>query len=361
MKNKALAVILAGGSGTRFYPLSTEDHPKQFLDLSCGGSMLHQTFERILPLFSPQDIFVSSNSRFREKVHEHLPALAPESGLWEPAPKNTAPCLGLMSLIAARKSPDTVIVSLHSDHVITKEARFLSLLKEGIDVASRGEIVTLGIKPDYAETGYGYIQANLDRKDPLVTNPCYFVESFHEKPDLERAKSYLESGNYFWNAGLFIFQAGVMLEEMAQHSPVLYQGLRDLEPELDDFFSEEFEHLFCKLPSISIDVAVMEKTKKIKVLPADVGWSDLGSYLSLHELWKKDSDNNAWSRHPQAGQVSSNSRNNLIIQKNKGKRTALLGVDGLMVVDTEDCLLVGRLDASQDVKVLLSKTSGSKS
>jgi len=357
MTIKSLAVILAGGSGTRFYPLSTEDHPKQFLDLNSGGSMLLQTFERILPIFNREDIFVSSNIRFKDKVHEFLPALTQGGGVWEPAPRNTAPCLGLMSLMAARKDPDTVIVSLHSDHIIAKEARFLTLVKAGIEAASRGEIITLGIKPGYPETGYGYIQADLDRQDSSVSEPCYFVDSFHEKPDMERAKTYVESREFFWNAGMFIFQAGVMLEEMRLHSPKLYQGLKRLESELHDSSSEQFRQLFCELPSISIDVAVMERTKRIRVLPADIGWNDVGSYLSLFELWGKDSDGNAWSRDPKFTQAATSAKNNLIIQKNEGKRTALLGVEDLMVVDTPDCLMVGRLESSQDVKTLIPKPS----
>jgi|SaaInl4_135m_RNA_FD_contig_81_701851_length_5721_multi_3_in_0_out_0_3 mannose-1-phosphate guanylyltransferase len=351
---KSVAVILAGGQGTRFFPLSNEEHPKQFQDLLGEGPLITQTFERVLPLFAPEQVYVSSNRKYRTKLLEHLPRLAAEHCICEPVGRNTAPALGLLSLIVAREDPSTVVVSLHSDHVIRKESRFLMVLKRAVEVASAGRIVTLGIQPGYAETGYGYIQAT---KEALpLTSPVavHGVEAFHEKPDEETAREYLLEENYYWNAGLFIFQAGTMLEQMKQHSPELYEGLMRLEPYLDDLDGPEFQEIYASLPSIPIDIAVMEKSELLVVIPCDIGWCDIGSYLAIFELGVKDAQGNV-PLDVQGPLFTEGASSNLIFQKNPGKETGLVCIKDLMIVDTPDYLLVGSLQNSQSVQKLVNR------
>ena len=348
---KSVAVILAGGQGTRFFPLSNEEHPKQFLDLLGGGPLITQTFERVLPLFAPEQIYVSSNIKYQSKIQEHLPRLIPEQCICEPLGRNTGPALGLLSLIIAQKDPSTVIVSLHSDHVIRKESRFLMVLKRAIEVASAGRIVTLGIEPEYPETGYGYIQATHEPLPLISPIPVFGVEAFHEKPDQATAKEYLAEDNYYWNAGLFIFQAGSMLAQMQQHSPELYEGLIGLKPYLNEIHGEKFRTLYADLPSVAIDVAVMEQSELLVVIPCDIGWSDIGSYLAVYDLGTKDQHQNVLLEMEGPLHLQK-SFSNLIIQKNPEKGTGLVCVEDMMIVDTPNYLLVGSLKNSQLVQGL---------
>lgn len=348
---KSVAVILAGGQGTRFFPLSNEDHPKQFLDLLGGGPLITQTFERVLPIFAPEQIYVSTNKRYQSKIREHLPRLVPEQCICEPVGRNTAPALGLLSLIIAQKDPSTVIVSLHSDHVIRKESRFLMVLKRAVEVANTGRIVTLGIEPEYPETGYGYIQATRDPLPLISPIPVYKVEAFHEKPDVSTAQEYLAEENYFWNAGLFIFQAGTMLAQLKKHSPDLYEGLMNLKPHLNEMDGDSFQTLYANLPSVPVDVAVMEKSELLVVIPCDIGWSDIGSYLAVYELGKKDQNENVLLEM-QGSLHLEKAFSNLIIQKNPDKGIGLVCVQDLMIVDTPNYLMVGSLKNSQLVQSL---------
>jgi len=356
---KSVAVILAGGKGTRFFPLSNEDHPKQFLDLLGEGPLITQTFERVLPLFAAEQVYISSNSKYKNKILEHLPRLVPEQCICEPIGRNTAPALGLLSLLIASQDPSTVIVSLHSDHVIRKESRFLMVLKRAIEVANAGKIVTLGIQPEYPETGYGYIQSTREPLPLISPVQVYGVEAFHEKPDKETAQEYISEENYFWNAGLFIFQAGTMLEQIEKHCPELYQGLMKLKPYLEDLEGDEFKDQYAKLPSIAVDVAVMEKSELLVVIPCDIGWCDIGSYLAVYELGAKDEHENVLL-DVQGSLNLESSGSNLIFQKNPGKGTGLVCIEDMMIVDTPEYLLVGSLKNSQSVQKLV-KSIESKS
>lgn len=343
-------VIMAGGIGSRFYPMSTDQKPKQFLSLFSEKSMIRETFERILPLVDRDRIMISSNSDFEKLVKDTLPEISDKNLLMEPVGRNTAPALGLAALVALKRDPQAIIVSLHSDHYIKKESRFLSVLQKGISLAKKGRIVTLGITPTYPEVGYGYILRG--RGHEACDFEAYEVQKFVEKPDLDTAKSYLETGNYAWNAGMFIFKAQQLMDEMSIHCPELYEGLMELNSKID---TPEFDKVYSQLQSIAIDVAVMEKSPNISMIPCDVGWSDVGSFYSLFKVHEGDENKNV-KLNDGFSLFALDSYGNLISTEDS-KSIALVGVSDLMVVDTAECLLVGRLDQSQDVKKILDLKS----
>lgn len=344
------AVIMAGGVGSRFYPMSTNQKPKQFLPLFSEKSMIRETYERVLPLVGNDHIMVSSNASFGLLMAEALPEIDPQNLLLEPSGRNTAPALGLAAKIASQRDPDAIIVSVHSDHFIKREARFLNLLKQGIDLARKGRIVTLGITPEYPETGYGYIRRGNLHHD--CNFDAYEVDQFIEKPDLKTAQAYVEAGKYLWNAGMFIFNAQQFLEEMKIYCGDLFHGLSDLS---EDLQSDQFAKQYAELPSVAIDVAVMEKSSIVSVIPCDVGWSDVGSFYSLFHVRQGDSNGNV-KLNKNCDLYCIDSRANLVATEGS-KSVALIGVSDLMIVDTPECLLIGQLDRSQEVKEIQAMKS----
>lgn len=335
-------VIMAGGVGSRFYPMSTSSMPKQFLPLFSNKSMIRETYERVLPLVDTENILVSSNHSFASLIEHTLPEVSSQNLLLEPVGRNTGPALGLCALHAMQLDPDAIVISVHSDHFIRRESRFLNILNQGVELARKGRIVTLGITPDYPETGYGYIRRG--RKHSDCTFEAYTVDKFVEKPDSETAKSYLRTNEYLWNAGMFIFQAKQLLDEMKLHCLELYDGLSNLGYNI----SGECPIQYNQLPSIAIDVAVMERSCSVSVIPCDIGWSDVGSFTSLYKLHDGDSDGNvSLSSDCDLYCIDSNSN---LIRAQGSKSVALIGVSDLMIIDTEDCLLVGKLNRSQEVK-----------
>jgi mannose-1-phosphate guanylyltransferase len=347
-------MILAGGVGSRFYPLSREDKPKQFLSLFSNQPMIADTWDRVIPIVGEEDIYVVTNAAFRQSLFAALPVCRPNNCIFEPAGRNTAPAIGLACLKIMQDGGDAVVMSLHSDHFIRKEARFLSILKDAAEiVAEQDKIITIGITPDYPETGYGYIEAGEEEPGQKNRFQHYKVNFFKEKPDFITAQSYVRAGSFFWNAGIFVFRASFMLEQMRHYCPALYNGLQKLAPlltpEMQD--SEEFISAFRELDSIPIDIAVMEKSDHIYVIPADIGWSDVGSFQSLYQLREKTTDGNVFVGKNQELLQAVDAKNNLIVQEIAGKKVGVLGVRNLMIVDTADYLLIGDLSESQEVRI----------
>ncbi|PCJ20383.1 MAG: mannose-1-phosphate guanylyltransferase [Candidatus Cloacimonadota bacterium] len=343
-----ISVIMAGGVGSRFFPLSTEKKPKQFLSLFSKNPMISDTYERILPIIPKEDILISTNSDFVPLVLDAIDGVKASQCVKEPCGRNTAPALGLIALLASKRAKDCVVVSLHSDHHIIKEAKFLSVIQSAIEIAKTKNIVTLGIEPSYPETGYGYIQADKKTFNSPGKHKFHTVGAFKEKPDIDTAQKYIDSGNYFWNSGMFIFRADHMLEEMKTHCFELYQGLMELDKYTDDLDSAEFIECYKNLPSISIDVAVMENSKNVNVIPCEIGWSDVGSYLSLHKLKDKDENQNVLIGDNPFKSIDSS--NNLIVSEFAGKKIGILSVKDLMIIDSKDFLLIGNINSSQLVK-----------
>ncbi|MBK6797111.1 MAG: mannose-1-phosphate guanylyltransferase [Acidobacteria bacterium] len=341
------AVIMAGGSGTRFWPASRETMPKQFLRITSDRTMLEETIARVTSFTEIERVSVVVG-RIHEKITCDLVAGMPVRVLVEPTGRNTAACIGLAALHLSRISEDDPMVVLPADHFIADPGAFSDTIRAAAEVAKTGAIVTLGITPSRPETGYGYIQA-AGEKGVSSGLKYYEVERFVEKPDYQTAVSYLTKGNYLWNSGIFLFTPRVILDELRNCVPELYDGLLKIDQSIDDGNYEKIlEEVYPGLPSISIDYGVMERTKnQILVFRADFGWSDVGSWQALYELRSKEYDSRG--NLVLADSMIVDSENNLVYSSTD-RKIALLGVDDLVVVDTPDALMVADVTRSQDVK-----------
>lgn len=338
------AVIMAGGRGTRFWPLSREERPKQLLPITGSEPLIRITVDRILPLIPPEKVLVVTGVSHLEEVKTLLPDLPPENILAEPVGRNTAPCVGLAAHFIHRRDPEGIMAVLPADHVIAKTAQFRSLIKTASNlVKSRKVMVTLGITPTHPETGYGYLEAG-----PLVAEPdgvkVYTVARFHEKPDLDKAQEYYLSEKYYWNSGMFIWRADTILSYLRELLPDLARDLEKLSLAIDrpDFISV-MEEMYPELEAVSIDYGVMEKAADVLVIPADIGWSDVGSWTSAAQFWPTVDGNVSW------GDCLFIDSSGCVIY-NPERHVTLIGVDDLVVVDTADALLICPKDRDQDIK-----------
>lgn len=336
-------VIMAGGVGSRFWPMSTKKFPKQFQDiLGVGRTMIQQTFDRIVQLVNKENIFVITNSEYIDLTIEQLPEIPKENIVGEPMVKNTAACNLYMAKKINELNPNAHIVVLPSDHLILKENIFLEKLNVAFGLVEKKDyLITLGITPTRPDTGYGYIQF-VEKKDEN-----YFkVKTFTEKPNLEFAKTFIESGDFLWNAGIFVWSAKSIL-----HSFDLY--LTDMVQEFDhcEYNSEGekkcIETIYPKVEKISIDNGILEKAKNVFVIPADLGWSDLGTWTSVFENAKKDKENNTLnSKYIQ----TYHSKGNVVRIKNKNKAVIIDGLKNYIVVDTDKALLICPKENDQIIK-----------
>lgn len=337
------ALIMAGGRGERFWPQSRQDRPKQFLSLTDDQrSMLQLTVERLLPLVAMEDIFVVTNREYRDLINQQLPDLSDENILCEPVGKNTAPCVGLGAIHIAKKYRDAVMIVLPSDHLIKHTTLFLKTLKDACEVAEQGEnLVTLGISPDSPETGYGYIKFQPEQS----LGSAFMVEKFVEKPDLETAKAYLASEQYLWNSGMFIWKASTILNNLRFHLPEIYMGLRRIGEAIGTGIEEQvLEREFRAFHAVSIDYGVMEKANSIYVLGGAFGWDDVGSWLAVSRIKRSNEMGNVIE-----GNVVTVDTHNTIIQGH-GKLIATVGLKDMIVVDSEDALLICEKGRASDIK-----------
>lgn len=339
---RAFAIVMAGGSGTRFWPLSRADLPKQLLPLAGGDeSLLQATVRRVSQVIAPGDVLVVTSERLAAATREQLdlPAL---NILAEPVGRNTAPCIGWAATRVARHDPDAVCIVLPADHHIAQETEYCAVIRRAIDAAGHGEIVTVGIRPNRPETGYGYIEMG-----EAIADGVHRARRFVEKPNRQRAEQFLASGSFLWNSGMFFFRARTMLDAIREHLPGLGEELdRYLAVSLEEEASL-VEEGYAALPSVSIDHGVMEKVADVAVVPADFGWSDLGSFASAWELAERDElDNSA----PDVLVVDSRG---CFVRAREGKLVALVGVRDLVVIDTPDALLVVPRERAQDVKAIV--------
>lgn len=334
---------MAGGRGERFWPKSRKNLPKQFLSLTDDGkTMIQLTVERILPLIKLEDIFIATNKAYRELVLEQLPGLPEENILCEPIGRNTAPCIGLGAIHISKKYDDAVMFVLPSDHLIKFNNMFLKTLEIGADVAETNtNLVTIGITPDYPETGYGYIKF-----DPRKTEgQAYAVERFVEKPSLEVAKEYLATEEYLWNSGMFIWKVSSILKNMQKFMPDTYEGLVRIKDAIGTLQEDAvLEKEFHDMQSQSIDYGIMEKADDIYILPGTFGWDDVGSWLAVERIKKTNEFGNAVS-----GNIITVNTHNCIIQGDK-KLIAIVGMDDTIVVDTQDATLICAKDRAGDIK-----------
>ncbi len=352
---KIVPVILSGGAGSRLWPLSRESFPKQLLALTSDRSLLQETAGRVADgaMFGPPIIVCNQEHRFVIAEQLRQIGIDPDCIILEPAAKNTAPAVAAAALLVAERQPDSQILVLPSDHSIHDTAAFASAVRTGSFAAADGALVTFGIKPSRAETGYGYIQ----RGDRLGTREgCYQVRAFVEKPDAETARSYLDDGGYEWNSGMFQFTAETYLAELERHEPEILAGcraaLKAASKDLD--FLRLAEEPFAAMPSRSIDYAVMERTDRAAVVPVDMGWSDVGSWTSLWEIGVKDGKGNVVT-----GDVVTRDVTNSYI-RGDGPLVAVLGLDDIIVVSTGDAILVLPKNRAQDVKALVDTLKSAK-
>ena len=358
--NQLIPIIMAGGSGTRLWPLSRGLYPKQFLTLQNTHTMLQNTILRLEGLNCTHPLVISNESH-RFLVAEQLRELNLLSGniILEPVGKNTAPAIALAAIQALKhinveNSEDPLLLVLAADHVINDEKAFCSAVNQAVPYAVAGKLVTFGIVPTGPETGYGYIRrgnAKPLHEDSNNSALAYCVAQFVEKPDLQTAQDYVASGDYYWNSGMFLFRASRYLNELKQFRPDIYQACQEamqvIEPDLD--FVRVNKNAFMQCPDDSIDYAVMEKTADAVVVPMDAGWSDVGSWSSLWDISKKDSEGNVH----QGDVLSHNSQNNYVFAESSLVTT--VGVDNLVVVQTKDAVLVAARDQVQDVKKIVEQ------
>jgi len=347
------AVIMAGGSGTRFWPLSRETMPKQLLKIGTEDTMIRQTVSRMLPLVRIEDVFIVTNHALADSIGFQLSSKFNRSWegnfILEPEAKNTAPALGLAALHLEQLDPDSIMVVLAADHFIRREDDFLELIRKAGKAAEQGYLVTLGIKPDRPETGYGYIRSGARCQDIGLDGLCR-VQAFVEKPNLETAREYLKSGDYYWNSGIFVWKTDTLLTEIEKHQPSLHQGLLEIRKHIGtDREAEVVREVFKGLASISIDYAVMEKTDRAAVIPADIGWSDVGSWTALDDVSERNGSGNVVS-----GNIIDIGSTNSILYAEK-RLVATIGLRDTVVVDTPDATLVCAKDRAQDVKKVVEE------
>jgi mannose-1-phosphate guanylyltransferase len=344
MNKNYYAILMAGGVGSRFWPVSTTDFPKQFHDmLGSGDTLIQKTFSRLSKLIPVENILILTNERYNGLVLEQLPMVKQEQVLLEPAMRNTAPCILYASLKIQKMNPNAVMVVAPSDHWIEDENAFVQNLQSCFEFCQKeNALMTLGIKPTFPNTGFGYIE--YDKSD---TNPIKRVNQFREKPNYETAKSFLDAGNFLWNGGIFIWSAQAIIEAFDTFQPqmkaLFQQGMEVYNtPKEADFIQENYANT----ENISIDYAVMEKAKNVYVLPATFDWNDLGTWGQLHEKLDKDGQNNAVVN---ATVILENASNNII--RADGKKLIIVdGLDDFIIVDREDVLMIYPKSKEQDIK-----------
>lgn len=342
--NHTYIAIMAGGVGSRFWPGSREARPKQFLDmLGVGKSLLQLTFERFLPLCPASNIFIVTNAAYRELVKEQLPGIQDNQILCEPSRNNTAPCVAYASFKIADLDPAANIVIAPSDHIVLKESVFLEKIEQGLRFASKQEaLVTLGIQPSRPDTGYGYIQY-----DEAAEPGIFRVKRFTEKPDFSTARQFLASGEYLWNAGIFIWNVQAILNAFEQLSPDIFTILQKgagvyNTPEEQAFINAQYP----TTPNISVDFAILEKATNVFTIPSEFGWSDLGTWASLHAECPKDENDNLL----QGDQILAIDTDNCLVRAPKGKLVVLKDLSDYIVVDTGDVLLIHPKSKEQEIK-----------
>jgi len=336
-------VLLAGGSGTRLWPVSREHHPKQLVKFIGKDSLVQSTVKRLTSFLDMENIRIVCGKEHVHEIARHMEEMdisADEKIIAEPCGRNTAPAILLAMLHILRKKEDAVLCIFPADHVIRDRNAFQEKLRSAVKVAEMGYIVTFGIKPHYPETGYGYIEGGGE-----VGDGALYVKRFVEKPDLDTAKKYIAAGNFFWNSGMFTFKASVMAQELDVHQPGLLKKMN----ELPFHGTSPSPKGYGQLPNISIDYAIMEKTDKAAVLPSDFGWSDIGSWKSLYNFIPKDTNGNVVD-----GDVVSNETRNCLIMGHE-RLIATSGIENMVVVETPDAVFISDMEKSQDVKSIVEK------
>jgi mannose-1-phosphate guanylyltransferase/mannose-6-phosphate isomerase len=354
--SKVHAVILAGGSGSRLWPLSRQHLPKQFLALDGEATLLQTTINRLAPTIDGKNVLIVTQEAHAKGEAYH--ALLPYQALYEPIGRNTAPAIALAAAYLMAEGGDPVMVVLPADHIIKDEVRFRAHLDTAIQAAQSGKLVTFGIQPTRPDTGFGYIKAR--RNSPLDkgrlggicgSNEIFDVERFTEKPDLPTAEAFLKEGGYYWNSGMFVWRASVILAEIQRHLPVVHQIVQAIlaESRAGATFQQAVEKHFAAMPSISIDYGVLEKSDRVSLIPCDIGWNDVGSWQAVHEISPKDENGNAL----QGNVIAIGCKGSLI--RAEKRLVAAIGVEDLCVIETADAVLISKNDQTQRVREVVDE------
>jgi mannose-1-phosphate guanylyltransferase len=354
---RVCAVIMAGGSGTRFWPLSRRSRPKQFLPIATEKTMIEETVERLRPLLPPEAIYTISNKTQAAAIRKLVPDLPRENALVEPEAKNTAASLILATARIFLQNPKAVVLALPADHLITKPDIFLKKLRAAAAAAVREEvIVTFGIPPTFPSTGFGYIHFSGRGRRQFWNEEFYPVLLFKEKPVVEQAKKYLKQGRHCWNSGMFIFLAEVFARKLEEYSPEFFGYWERMLTALKKDETREIAAAFREIPATSIDYALMEKAKGVLMAEGDFGWSDVGSWAALADIWPRDASKNALRGEA----LFLDSRNCLVYSPDR--LAAVVGLEDMIIIDTKDALLVCSRTADQRVKevIELLKRQGRK-
>ncbi len=353
MRNTYVA-IMAGGIGSRFWPMSRIAKPKQFIDvLGTGKSLLQATYDRFLPICPKENIFVVTNEDYVELVRSQLPDLHQSQVLAEPMRRNTGPCIALAANVIAARDPDARMVIAPSDHLILNDADFQAVIMQAVDYAgTHDELITLGIRPTRPDTGYGYIQFVEEGHQGVFP-----VKTFTEKPNLELAKTFMRSGDFLWNSGIFVWRVQTILQAFHQHLPEIGDAFGDLRPHFGKAEEKEFvRKAYSVVTNISIDYGVLEKADNVMVIPASFGWSDLGTWGSLYEKYHRDYLGNA----AQGNNVMIYDATNCMIMAPHEKLVVLQGLDDFIVIDTPDALLICQKEKEQFIREIASDVKRKK-
>ncbi len=340
---------MAGGVGSRFWPMSTEDNPKQFHDvLGTGDTLIQKTFYRLIKLIPKENVFILTNERYKDLIHEQLPILENRQVVLEPDMRNTAPCILYASMKIQKENPDAVMIVAPSDHWIEDEVKFNQNVKQAFDFCTKNEaLLTFGVQPTFPNTGYGYINYDKQSRQSIK-----LVKRFVEKPDYKTAKTYLEQGNYLWNAGIFIWTARNIVESFKKHQEDMYnlfvEGIKAINTEFEDDFVRDN---YGKAENISIDYAIMEKSNNVYVLPVEFDWNDLGTWGSLYDKLDKDKDNNVVVN---ARTLTEDASGNMI-RTESDKIVVIDGLNDYLIIDKDEVLLIFPKQKEQDIKTILRK------
>lgn len=350
MNDNFYAVIMAGGGGTRLWPLSKKDRPKQLISFSDGQSLFADAVERLDGLFKKENIFVVTIADQVSALHAQAPSLPLSQFIIEPQPKGTASVIGLAAITLKKKNPDAIMAVLTADHIIGNLSLFHSLLKNALPLAEQNHLITLGIKPTYPATGYGYIETG----STLIASDTLIVKKFVEKPDKNLASQYLKEGNYYWNSGMFIWKAERILDEFDNQMPDLFKKLDQISHlENDKEYAKKFSEIWSSIKPQTIDYGIMEHAKDVVLLKADdMKWNDVGSWDSLYDFLPADSSGNVIKNK---NSILVDSSGVLILGENENKLIASLGVQDLVIIETDKALLICKKGETQRIKEVIEK------